>query len=187
MTSRAVEIDAGYSDAMAYLNLLLRLKAAIVDDPAEVSALIAQANVWVQKALDAQWRQRSSPRSPAAPAGHLDVNSAPPPLPAVTAPPPPPPPAPREGFGNQPASASPAPHSPHGQGPDSGEFWQVTGDGSATAKALVAQLLAKGFHVRLVGTPDDVFVMVGPYSNQQALDKAKAELESAGVHPLRVW
>ena len=92
MTNRAVELDAGYVDAMAYANLLLRAKAAIVDDPAEAAALIAQGDNWVQKALAARRQQPSSPRPPAAPAGRLDVNATPPSLPAVAPPPPPPPP-----------------------------------------------------------------------------------------------
>jgi cell division protein FtsN len=186
MTNRAVELDAGYGDAMAYANLLLRAKAAIVDDPAEVAALIAQADGWVQKALDARKQQPAAPRPPAAPAGHLDVNATPPSLPAVAPPPPPPPP---NSFGNQPASASPARHRLPGQSPEAGDFWQVIGDGSVAAKDLADELRAKGFPARLVklmGTPEAVYVMVGPYSNQQALDKAKAELEAAGVHPLRV-
>jgi beta-lactamase regulating signal transducer with metallopeptidase domain len=187
MTNRAVELDAGYADAMAYVNLLLRAKAAIVDDPAEVAALIAQADVWAKKALDARNQQRNSPPPPAAPAGRLDVNATPPSLPVVAPPPPPPPPPPPKDFGNQPASASPGPSRHPGLSPDTGSFWQVIGDGSATAKALVAQLLDKGFPARLVGTPDAVWVMVGPYSNQQALNKAKAELEAAGVRPLRMW
>jgi hypothetical protein len=68
-----------------------------------------------------------------------------------------------------------------------GSFWQVTGDGSATARALLGQLLGKGFRGKLVGTPEAVWVIAGPYSNEQALNTAKAELEAAGVHPLRVW
>jgi hypothetical protein len=39
----------------------------------------------------------------------------------------------------------------------------------------------------LAGTPDGAWVMAGPYTNEQALNRAKAELEAAGFHPLRVW
>ena len=175
MTNRALELDAGFAAAMGYTNLLLRAKAAIMDDPAEVATVIAQADDWAQKALDAHRQQQAAPRSADASAAHPDITAAPPP---------PPPP---EGFGNQPASASPGPRLHPGQSPDSGTFWQVAGDGSATAKDLVAQLLGKGFPARLVGTPAAVFVMVGPYSDPQALDRAKAALEAAGVRPLRVW
>ena len=178
MTNRAVELDTGYVDAMAYANLLLRAKAAIMDDPAEVATLIAQADDWVQKALDARKQQRNSPRPPDASARRADINAAPPP--------PPPPPPPKD-FGNQPASASADPHRLPGQGTESEKFWQVTGDGSATARALLGQLLGKGFQARLVGTPDGAWVMAGPYTNEQALNTAKAALEAAGFHPLRVW
>jgi len=178
MTNRTIELDAGYDDAMAYLNLLLRLKAAIADDPAEVASLIAQADDWLKKALDAIKQQRTAPRPADASVGHPDINAAPPP--------PPPPPPPKD-FGNQPASASPAPPRPPGLAPDSEKFWQVTGDGAATARALLGQLLGKGFPAKLVGSPEATWVMAGPYSNEQALSRAKAELEAAGVHPVRVW
>ena len=45
----------------------------------------------------------------------------------------------------------------------------------------------KGFLARVVGTPEAVWVMAGPYSDEKALNKAKGELEAAGVHPLWVW
>jgi beta-lactamase regulating signal transducer with metallopeptidase domain len=178
MTNRAVELDAGYVDAMAYANLLLRAKAAIMDDPAEVAAVNAQADDWMVKAMAARRQQQAAPRPADASAAHPDINAAPPP------PPPPPPPI---DFGNQPASASPGPRRLPGQSPESEKFWQVTGDGSATARALVGQLLGKGFRAKLVGTPEAVWVMVGPYSNEQALNRAKAELEAAGFRPLHVW
>jgi hypothetical protein len=90
-------------------------------------------------------------------------------------------------FGNQPALAAPGPHRLPGQVSDSERFWQVTGDGGVTARTLLGQLLGKEFRGRLVGTPDGAWVMAGPYTNEQALNRAKAELEAAGVHPLRVW
>jgi cell division protein FtsN len=131
----------------------------------------AQADDWMVKAMAARRQQPSS-------AAHPDINAAPPP--------PPPPPPPKD-FGNQPASASPGPYLHPGQVSDSEKFWQVTGDGSVTAGALLGQLLGKGFHPKLVGTPEAAWVMVGPYSNEEALNKAKAALEAAGVRPLRVW
>jgi hypothetical protein len=168
MTNRAVELDAGYDDAMAYTNLLLRLKAATADDPAEVAAWNSQADVWMVKAMAARRQQPSS-------AGRQDINAAPPP-----------PPPPKD-FGNQPASASPIPHGLPGPLAATGSFWQVVGDGTATARDLLGQLLGKGFRGKLVGTPEAAWVMAGPYSNEQALNRAKGELEAAGVHPLRVW
>jgi beta-lactamase regulating signal transducer with metallopeptidase domain len=181
MTKRALELDAGFAAAMGYTNLLLRAKAAIMDDPAEVATVIAQADNWRRKAgvwFDAHKQQRTAPRPANASAAHPDINAAPPP--------PSPPPPPKD-FGNQPASASPGPYLHPGQGSDSERFWQVTGDGSVTARALLGQLLGKGFQARLAGTPDGAWVMAGPYTNEQALNRAKAELEAAGFHPLRVW
>jgi beta-lactamase regulating signal transducer with metallopeptidase domain len=175
MTNRAVELDAGYVGAMAYTNLLLRAKAAIMDDPAEVTTMITQGDDWVRKAMDAQKQQRTAPRPADASVGRPDMDAAPPP-----------PPPPKD-FGNQPASASPGPYLHPGQVSDSGKYWQVTGDGSATARALLGQLLGKEFRGRLVGTPESAWVMAGPYSTEQALNQAKAALEAAGFHPLRVW
>jgi beta-lactamase regulating signal transducer with metallopeptidase domain len=178
MTNRAVELDAGYDDAMAYTNLLLRLKAATADDPAEVAALNNQADDWMVRAMAARYQQLNSPRPPDASAGRPDIEAAPPPHP--------PPPPPKD-FGNQPASASPIPHGLPGPLAATGSFWQVVGDGTATARDLLGQLLGKGFRGKLVGTPEAVWVIAGPYSNEQALNRAKAELEAAGVRPLRVW
>ena len=181
MTNRALELDAGFAAAMGYTNLLLRAKAAIMDDPAEVATVTAQADDWARKAgvlFAARKQQRTAPRPADASVGRPDINAVPPP--------PPPPPPPKD-FGNQPASASAGPHRLPGQGPDSEKYWQVTGDGSATARALLGQLLGKEFRGRLVGTPDGAWVMAGPYTNEQALNQAKAALEAAGFHPLRVW
>ena len=179
MTNRALELDAGFAAAMGYTNLLLRAKAAIMDDPAEVATVIAQADDWARKAFDAHKQQRTAPRPADASVERPDINAA--------LPPPPAPPPPPEDFGNQPASASPIPHGLPGPLAATGSFWQVVGDGSATARALVGQLLGKGFRAKLVGNPEGVWVMAGPYSNEQALNRAKAELEAAGVHPLHVW
>ena len=63
---------------MAYINLLLRIEAAIVDDESRSAELIAQANGWVQKTLDAKKQQATR--------GAGTLPQAPPP------PPPPPPP-----------------------------------------------------------------------------------------------
>ena len=92
MMRNALRIDGSYADAMAYCNLLLRAKAAIVDDPAEVRSLIAAADEWVGKALAAKRAELNS--APSAAPASLDVNAPPPPLPASAPPPPPPPPAP---------------------------------------------------------------------------------------------
>jgi beta-lactamase regulating signal transducer with metallopeptidase domain len=73
---RAIDLDPDFSDAMAYMNLLYRIEAGIVDSQMESNSLIAKADDWVQKALGA--KQRTP--------GHMGMVEAPPP------PPPPPPP-----------------------------------------------------------------------------------------------
>ena len=49
---KAIEVDKEYDDAMAYLNLLLRVKSDIANTPAEAKALSQEADDWVTKALD---------------------------------------------------------------------------------------------------------------------------------------
>lgn len=48
---KALEIDPEYDDAMAYYNLLLREKADLMDSKEEYDKLVAEADQWVQKAL----------------------------------------------------------------------------------------------------------------------------------------
>ena len=50
--TKALELDPSYGDAMAYLNLLLRLRAELRDTPEEYAQDIAAADTWVQKALE---------------------------------------------------------------------------------------------------------------------------------------
>jgi hypothetical protein len=71
---RALKIDPNYSDAMAYMNLLIRERADLRDTREEYSADVAVADDWVHRALEAKKNQAQS---------HM---GAPPP------PPPPPPP-----------------------------------------------------------------------------------------------
>jgi beta-lactamase regulating signal transducer with metallopeptidase domain len=73
--------------AMAYMNLLFRCQAAIVQTPAESTQNIALADQWVGKAIAAMKARKAQPPAP------LDPD-APPPTPtlAIPAPPPPPPP-----------------------------------------------------------------------------------------------
>ena len=110
MTNRAIELDAGYGDAMAYTNLLLRAKAAIMDDPAEVAAVNAQADDWVPKALAlkalSQQKLFSADQTDDSVARALAARLQ---QPNYARPIPPPPPPPPKDFGNQPASASPVP------------------------------------------------------------------------------
>lgn len=48
---RALEIDKEYDDAMAYLNLLIRYRADLMDTPEEYKKEVDVADNWVQKAL----------------------------------------------------------------------------------------------------------------------------------------
>jgi TonB family protein len=92
MLQIALQIDPGYSDAMAYMNLLDRIQAAIANSAEESARLTAQANDWVAQALAAKRKAASNPVASAA--KPLDVDGpAPGPL-AANAPPPPPPPPP---------------------------------------------------------------------------------------------
>jgi tetratricopeptide (TPR) repeat protein len=49
---KALDIDAEYDDAMAYLNLLIRTRADLLDSPEEYQKEIKKADDWLQKALD---------------------------------------------------------------------------------------------------------------------------------------
>jgi tetratricopeptide (TPR) repeat protein len=50
--NKALEIDKEYEDAMAYLNLLIREKADLLDDKDTYPKQIEVADGWLQKALD---------------------------------------------------------------------------------------------------------------------------------------
>jgi tetratricopeptide (TPR) repeat protein len=50
--NRALEIDKEYEDAMSYLNLLIRERADLLDNPDDYKKQIEVADGWVQKALD---------------------------------------------------------------------------------------------------------------------------------------
>jgi hypothetical protein len=65
--NRALLIDANYSDAMAYLNLLIRERADLRDTKAEYAADVAIADEWVQNALDAKKSQAMMSGMAAAP------------------------------------------------------------------------------------------------------------------------
>ena len=49
---KAIDIDKEYDDAMAYMNLLIRERADLLDSPADYKAQIEVADNWLQKALD---------------------------------------------------------------------------------------------------------------------------------------
>lgn len=48
----ALTLDPQYDDAMAYMNLLLRESADLTDSAAEYQRMTAEADKWIQKALD---------------------------------------------------------------------------------------------------------------------------------------
>ena len=54
---KAIEIDPDYDDAMAYVNLLYREKADLVESQEEHDELLMQADEWVQTALDTRKRK----------------------------------------------------------------------------------------------------------------------------------
>jgi beta-lactamase regulating signal transducer with metallopeptidase domain len=89
----AHEMDPNWSDPMAYLNLMSRLRAPLADDAAESARYIAQADDWVAKAIAARKAHRALPQD----MDHIDVDG---PVPAFVPmiPPPPPPPPPPGGF-----------------------------------------------------------------------------------------
>ena len=93
MLDKALHINPQYTDAMAYMNLLYRIKSAFADTPEESAALVKQADDWVQKTLASK---RSQAQHPPAAAPKLDADG-PAPGPAFAAAPPPPPPPPPPG------------------------------------------------------------------------------------------
>jgi cell division septation protein DedD len=85
----------------------------------------------------------------------------------------------------------PTPTAPAGTASANGElppgsFWQVMAVGQSTAEAVRQTLKDKGFPVVLTpGTNNLTRVLVGPYTDNAALGRAKTDLEEAGMHPLR--
>lgn len=60
---KALDIDKEYDDAMAYMNLLIRERADLMDTPDDYKKQIEVADGWVQKALDTKKLKAS--RTPA--------------------------------------------------------------------------------------------------------------------------
>jgi hypothetical protein len=90
----------------------------------------------------------------------------------------------------QPASTAPAPVSTGGLvAADSlppGNFWQVMAVAQPQAEDMRTTLKDHGFAVILSPGPKGLTrVLVGPYAETQAFGKAKGELESAGMRPVR--
>lgn len=65
-------------------------------------------------------------------------------------------------------------------------FLQVAAVAQPQAGVVVDTLRQKGFPVKLAPGPNAILfrVMVGPFADTATLGKAKADLESAGFHPL---
>ena len=189
MLRKALALDPNYHEAMAYLNLLYRLKAAMTDSPDEARLLLTDADTWVSQALQTKRKEASAP-APASAALSLD---GPPPGPAdrrafVKAPPPPPPPPPSGEQSKQIASTLPTPPAQRSQPPLSGQFWQVVAGTDMPAIDLFRQLQSKGFESRLhLGSDKLVRVVVGPFFEESLALKAKGSLETAGFKVLRKW
>ena len=54
--TKAIEIDPDYDAAMAYVNLLYREKADFAESNDEADSMLAQADEWVQRALETRKR-----------------------------------------------------------------------------------------------------------------------------------
>ncbi len=61
---KALQIDPQYSDAMAYLNLLIRERADLAGSPEQYRSEVETADHWVQKALETKKLQASANRLP---------------------------------------------------------------------------------------------------------------------------
>jgi len=89
---RALQLDPAYDDAMAYLNLLVRERADLLDTVEEYTREVAIADQWVQRALEtkkAKSQQISATLSGMPQRGPLTGGIYPPPPPPPPAPPPP--------------------------------------------------------------------------------------------------
>jgi hypothetical protein len=167
---RAIDNDPKFDDAMAYLNLLFRLKAGMAETEAESRQFISQADDWVGQALSLK---KAHGRQPGPGVARF-----------VPAPPPPPPP---NGM-HLSVGEDPMPQARNGiEAPL--PFWQVAGEPNLTGGVLFQQLRAKGLPARMLlpRGAEKVLVMVGPYTDEAALTKAKEEISRAGFRPLRVW
>jgi tetratricopeptide (TPR) repeat protein len=59
---KCLQYDKENEDAMSYMNLLLRKKADIADNPDEAKSLIAQAEDWSNKSLDTRKMKATRPQ-----------------------------------------------------------------------------------------------------------------------------
>jgi tetratricopeptide (TPR) repeat protein len=178
MARKALELDPGWPDSLAYLNLLYRSMAVIADTPEESKDLLAKAGDAVGQAIAAG---RTAGRKLA------EVSTATVDLPPLMtslamAPPPPPPPPPPPGYQGPPGVPTPPAFQP-------GPYWEVAvrdpNAADGTAQALIDRLRSQGFSVVLMRRGDDSVdhVVVGPYKDDALLREAKTKLESLGFQP----
>jgi beta-lactamase regulating signal transducer with metallopeptidase domain len=174
MLETTLQMDPEYSDAMAYMNLLYRLKANIAETEAESNKAVALADEWVGKALDAKRKQPAATQQSGA------WTQAPPP--------PPPPPPPPEFSATALASEAPMP-GPRNTRERTGAYWQVVGASPMSAKQLIGDLKIAGFPAgsAMTGRDKEIRVIVGPYPDDASLAEARTKLESAGYRVLRSW
>jgi hypothetical protein len=67
--------------------------------------------------------------------------------------------------------------------PQYGIYWQVTAIAQPQAEVFAKVLRDKGFRVSLgPGTKDLTRVLVGPYTDEESLVRAKSDLEGSGFH-----
>jgi cell division septation protein DedD len=67
-----------------------------------------------------------------------------------------------------------------------GTYWQVMAVNGTEAEVVVKALKDKGFPAGMSPGPNNLMrVLVGPYSDTQAMGRAKTDLERAGFHPIR--
>ncbi len=67
-----------------------------------------------------------------------------------------------------------------------GSYWQIVAAPLKYAEAVMGALKHRGFPALMTpGPPNLVRVLVGPYTDAAALNKAKTELEAAGFRPIR--
>jgi tetratricopeptide (TPR) repeat protein len=179
MLRKALDLDPQYADAMAYLNLLYRLKADLEDTPAQALEMIRTADTWVEKALAVKKAQLALPAPKSAPGPDMTELPGPPP--------PPPPPPPPAKVGVLPVSDAPRVHP--GERAE-GTYWQIAGQGRK-ALELVEALKARGFRATVItdSAEGQLFsrIMVGPYRGEEAVEKARGDLTTAGFAPLRRW
>ncbi|HWC97643.1 MAG TPA: energy transducer TonB [Candidatus Sulfopaludibacter sp.] len=73
---KALDINPRYDDAMAYMNLLIRERADLMDTPAQYQSEISVANDWVQKALATKKQKAEASQQMPAPPETIQLDEA---------------------------------------------------------------------------------------------------------------